>query len=374
MPQALDDSYGLPPQSSSAEIAAPELPYAPADPRGYRPRIGLVGCGGISTQHLRAYRAAGYDVAMLCDRLGARAEEARRKFYPGAAVCTDFRDVLRRDDIEVVDLATHPEVRAAMFQPAIEAGKHILSQKPFVTDIDFGLRVVEQAERRGVRLAVNQNGRWAPHWSWIRQAIAAGLLGEVRSVRTSVNWDHGWVAGTPFAEMQSLVLFDFGIHWFDIVTCFMGDRRPLRVFASTARAPGQAIAAPLLAQAVVAYDEAEAALFFDAHTRFGEEDATFVAGTLATASARGPDLNCQSVSFATAAGRTRPSLAGTWFPDGFHGTMGELLRAVEERREPANGARGNLRSLELCFAAVASAARGEPVAPGSVRRLADGRP
>jgi hypothetical protein len=49
--------------------------------------------------------------------------------------------------------------------------------------------------------------------------------------------------------------------------------------------------------------------------------------------------------------------------------MAELLLAVEQRREPSNSARDNLKSLALCFAACASARRGEPMVPGTVRRL-----
>ena len=71
----------------------------------------------------------------------------------------------------------------------------------------------------------------------------------------------------------------------------------------------------------------------------------------------------------TAAGVARPKLVGSWFPDGFHGTMAELLASIEEQREPMNSARNNLASLALCFAAVASAERGKPVVPGTVRKL-----
>ena len=127
----------------------------------------------------------------------------------------------------------------------------------------------------------------------------------------------------------------------------------------------------MLSQALVEYENGQAELFFDANTLFGEQDCTFVAGTRGTANSSGPDLNAQSVSLATAEGRARPVLKGQWFPDGFHGTMGELLCAVEEKREPLNGARNNLKSLELCFAAIASAALHEPVVPGSVRKLED---
>ena len=60
-------------------------------------------------------------------------------------------------------------------------------------------------------------------------------------------------------------------------------------------------------------------------------------------------------------GVARPALKGTWFNDGFAGTMGELLCAVEERREPMNSARGNLASLRLCLAAVRASRMGEIV-------------
>ena len=374
MPQEADDSYGLSAGSSRKEIPAPRLDYEPRDPASYRPKIGLVGCGGISVQHLRAYTAAGYDVAALCDRTEEKARVMRDKYYPSADVYGDWRKVIARGDIEVVDLAVHPEQRVDMIGAAIDAGKHVLSQKPFVTDLDVGQRLVEKAEKKGVRLAVNQNGRWAPHWSWIRRAIAGNLLGEVTSVRVAVNWDHNWIAGSVFEEIRFLILYDFGIHWFDIVSRFLHGRKPVRVQASAGASPGQRVRPPLLSQAIVEYDSGQASLFFDANTRFGEQDTTFVTGTLGTARSTGPDLNTQDVALATAQGIARPTLRGSWFPDGFHGTMGELLCAVEEKREPENGARENLASLAVCFAALESAARHAPVAPWTVRRLTDVTP
>ncbi|HEY9594026.1 MAG TPA: Gfo/Idh/MocA family oxidoreductase [Spirochaetia bacterium] len=369
MPQEANDSYGLAPESTRAEVPAPDLPYAPLDPARYRPRIGLVGCGGIAVQHLRAYSAAGYDVAVLCDRSPQKAVALRDRFYPGAEVCEDWRTLLRRGDIGVLDLAAHPEQRMEMFAPAIEAGKHILSQKPFVTDLDAGLAVAEMAEKRGVRIAVNQNGRWAPHWSWMRHAVTAGLVGDVTSVRAAVDWDHTWIKGSVFEEVPFLVLYDFGIHWFDIVSCFLSGRRARSVYASVARAPDQEVKPPLLSQVLMEYEGAQASLSFDASARFGEQARTYIAGTRGSVGSDGPSLNEQQVTLATAGGRARPSLVGAWFPDGFHGSMGELLRAVEEKREPENGARDNLESLALCFAALASARRREAVRPWTVRKL-----
>jgi predicted dehydrogenase len=355
--------------SRAGKIAAPNLPYKPRDPEKYRPAIGLIGCGGISKEHLTAYRAAGYHVAGLCDLILSRAAGRQAEFYPDAEVYGDYRDMLRRCDIDVVDIATHPPQRAAIIEDALTAGKHVLSQKPFVLDLDVGQRLADLADRRNLRLAVNQNGRWAPHFSYIGHAIQAGLLGQVAAAHLSVHWDHGWVKGTPFDNVKHLILYDYAIHWFDIVTSFMGRRRAKEVYATVARSPAQEARPPLLAQVTIEYDGGQASLVFDGDTRFGKEDRTFVAGPAGTILSVGPDARHQKITLHTAAGQTEPSLEGCWFPDGFHGTMGELLRAIEENRAPTNSARDNLRSLELCFAAVASAETGLPAVPGSVRRL-----
>ena len=148
----------------------------------------------------------------------------------------------------------------------------------------------------------------------------------------------------------------------------MDGRTPQRVYASAAQCPGQAVRPPLLGQAMIEYDGAQASLAFDACVRLG----CWIAPTSRAAAARcqhGPDPKHQTVTLYTPEGHATPKLEGQWFPDGFHGTMGELLSAIEENREPINSARNNLKSLALCFAAVASAERHEPVVPGTVRTL-----
>src|SRR6266496_701536 len=100
--------YGLAEVVATGTVAAPALAYLPPRPRAYRPKIGLIGCGGISEYHLRAYQALQLDVVALCDQSRERAEKRRAEFYPQATVTSDYRDVLRRDDIAIVDVATHP--------------------------------------------------------------------------------------------------------------------------------------------------------------------------------------------------------------------------------------------------------------------------
>ncbi len=353
--------YAISKTTQTRVVAAPRLPYRPLRPHSYRPRIGVIGCGGIIVTHLQAYRRAKYQVVAVTDRVIERAEKARDDFYPRAKVHESADSLLADPSIDVVDITTHPEDRVDLLYAAIRAGKHILSQKPFVTDLAVGRDIVEAARRRGVKLAVNQNGRWAAHVSYARQAIAAGLLGEVTSVDMQVCWDHNWVAGTPFDAIHHLMLYDFGIHWFDIVHCYLSPRQATSVFAAVCRTQSQRAKPPLSAQAVITYPQAQASILLRGDTRHGPEDRTVIVGTRGTLISRGPNINEQTVTITTERGQMVPRLTTRWFPDGFDGTMSELLCAIEEDREPSNSADDNLASLALCFAALESADRQQPV-------------
>lgn len=345
------------------------IPYRPQSPQHYRPNIGLVGCGGISHYHLRAYRAAGFNVTVLVDLDRSRAESRRNEFYPDAVATDDLQRIWQDDSIEVVDITTHPPERPPLIEKALRSGKHVLSQKPFVLDLDIGRELVEVAAKCDRYLSVNQNGRWAPHFSYARQVAASGLIGKVFGAHLSCHWDHRWVRGTPFEEVKHLVLYDYAIHWFDILRCFLPGRDAQRVFASTARAPGQDLKPNLLAQAVIEFADAQATLAFDACVPAGSQERTYLSGTEGSLTSVGAGNNEQELSVHVAEGSWSPKLSGMWFPDGFHGTMGELLCAIEEKRPSLLDARDNLESLALCFAAVESADTGLPIRPGAVRKL-----
>jgi len=351
------------------EVPAPELPYQPRGPRSYSPKIGLIGCGGITKSHLAAYKKMGWEVVALCDPRLEAAEERRDEYFPAAEVFTDHHRILSNEEIDVVDIATHPVARVPLIRDALEAGKHVLSQKPFVTDLEVGRELVELADDRGVKLAVNQNGRWAPYFSYIREAVKQGLLGEIVSVDTHIAWDHTWIEGTPFEKIHHIVLYDFAIHWFDIVTCLFGDRPATEVFARAERVVGQELEPPLGAHAVVRYDGGLASLVFQANTAFDPGESIVVTGTKGTIRGNGEVCKIKYLSFTNQKGRANVELEGLWFDDGFAGAMGELLCAIEEDREPENSASRNLRSLELCFAAVASADAGQPALPGEVFQI-----
>lgn len=349
---------------------APKLPYQPAKLRRYHPAIGLIGCGGISSAHLTAYKAAGYHVAALCDLIPERAEQRRAEFFPQAATYTDYKELLARQDIAVVDIATHPQDRQYLIPAALAAKKHVLSQKPFVLDLDLGRKFAALAKHQGVTLAVNQNGRWAPYFSYMRQAVNHGLIGETMAVHLACHWDHEWIKSKPFNRVYHCVLYDFAIHYFDMLACLMNGKEARRVMASLVYAPAQTAKPPLLGQVLVEYDNAQATLVFDACTKYGPVETAHVVGTKGTLQAAGAICDIKEVTLTTRRGvATTPRLDGAWFTTGFQGSMGELLSAIEQKREPVNNPLDNLRGLAICFAAVASAESGKPVEVGKARKV-----
>lgn len=363
------DTRGVSDPTPDRLIPAPELPYLPGNPKTYHPGIGLIACGDITSLHLKAYKAAGYNVVALCDPVSERCQHRQQEFYPEAAVYSDHHELLKREDIQVVDIAAHPAPRVQLIRDALEAGKHVLSQKPFVLDLNVGKKLVDLARKRNLKLAVNQNARWAPHISYIRHAVEAGVIGQVFAAHISVGWDHNWIVGREFEKIRHVILYDFAIHWFDMLTLYMGGREAKRVYASFVPSPSQQPKPALLGQALMEYEQAQATLTFDGDVKFGKQDRTYVAGTKGTLVSIGPNILEQQVTLYTSEGYATPSLQGNWFTNGFHGTMAELLCAIEENRQPRNSAETNLKSLALCFAAIASAEDHKPKVPGKVLRI-----
>jgi predicted dehydrogenase len=351
-------------------MRAPKLNYLPRGPRRRRQhRIGLIGCGGISLYHLTAAKSLGVEVVAMADVNLAAAEGRRAEFFPQADVYTDHHELLARDDINVVEIATHTAVRGPQIYDALKAGKHVLSQKPFTFDLAEARRLTNYAKRRGLRLGINQNGRWSPQFGALIAAKNQGLLGEVHSLDFSLAWDHTWTRGTPFENLHHLLLNDFAIHWLDATACVFGDRRPKSVFASAVKAPGQDMKPPMIANTTINYGDGLAMLGFSAYEGHDPREYMCCVGSKGTIRGIGNVNKITEIEFANAKGTVKIPLEGNWFPDGFRGTLGEFLRAVEEDREPSNSARNNIGTLELCFAVVASADTGQPVKPGTVKSI-----
>ena len=348
-----------------------ELAYSPRSLRGPHKGIGVIGCGGISARHLAAYKAAGYPVLALCDVEEKRAMARRDEFFPDADIYTDAAEMLRREDIDVVDIATHVDVRPSLVRMALKAGKHVLSQKPFVRDIAEGESLIAAAEEANRLLAVNQNGRWAPHFAFLLAAARAGIIGDVSSADFAVYWPHDLVveADPVFSNMEDLIIYDFGIHWFDVVAQLFAGAEPRSVMAYVGSVPGQRIPVPTNASVVIQYDRGQATLLFRGASHFAEAGSYRIEGSAGVIAHTGESLGGAAATVTTEAGVSTEQLTGTWWSRGMHGSMAELLAAVEDGESPSNAAASSIPGLRLCFAAVESSRTGRPVDPQTISEL-----
>ncbi|MFB4349921.1 Gfo/Idh/MocA family protein [Microbacterium sp. CR_7] len=336
----------------------------------HRLAVGLVGAGAIArSAHLPAYRDAGVPVVAVASRRVDAATALASDFDIGTV--HDSTDALLADPrVEVVDLATGPAGRIDLIEAAVRTGKHVLAQKPLVSseaELPRLREVLAEASARGVRVAVNQNARWAPAWRLATLLIRDGRIGQVVGVTHLHDKPLPPLVGTPFDEVPHMLLNDYLVHWIDITRCWLEGSRVVEVAATDHRVPAQPEEArnPWGADLrLVTSTGASASIRIagDARAR-GGGCPFWIHGTQGTL--RGSILlGSDRLSLDDGEAVTDFALEGQWFTDGFAGAMGELQSAVRDGREPENSASHVLATVRTTLAAVASAERGgTPVRP-----------
>jgi len=346
-------------------VTGPAVPDpAPRFPPGRPHRIGVLGAGRIAqSAHLPAYRRHGLHVTGVWSRSADTRATLRRDFPWVGRVYESAEALLADPEVDIVDLATGPEQRVEWLRRAVRAGKHVLAQKPLTFDLDGLMPVLEEADRRGLVVAVNQNGRWAPPWRLATLLVEEGAIGRVVGVTHLHDKPLPPIAGTPFDEIPHMLVTDYLVHWVDITRCWLVGTRARSVRAEDHRTPGQPAEAVNPWSATVGIDTAEGAgalLRVVGDVRTSTPGCPFwVHGTHGTL--RGSVLGRDLLELDTPEGVRPLPLTGAWFVDGFAGAMGELMCAVAEGRQPFNSARHNLATLRLVLAARASAEAGGAV-------------
>lgn len=279
-------------------------------------------------------------------------------------------ELLADPDVAVVDLATGPRGRVDLIEAAITAGKHVLAQKPLTTEdaeLPRLMEAVVEARARGLRLAVNQNGRWAPAWRLATLLIREGAIGDVVGVTHLHDKPLPPLVGTAFDDLPHMLLSDYLVHWIDITRCWLEGARVEAVWASESRVPAQPAAArnPWGADVRLRTGTgATAAVRIVGDARATSGGCPFwIHGTEGTL--RGSVLlGSDRLELDRDGEVTVFPLEGQWFTDGFAGAMGELLSAIAADGEPENSITHVLATARLGFAAVASAEQdGAPVHP-----------
>ena len=145
---------------------------------GKRLGVGVVGAGRWANwAHLPGWsRDERCEIVAICDREADRASAAAREF--GVPVVTgDYRELLKRDDIDIVDVVTGDSEHLEINVAAVEAGKHVLSEKPVAHDFRDVRRVADLAAEKGLKTKVGFTFRYSPAVRYLKNMIDSGSLG-----------------------------------------------------------------------------------------------------------------------------------------------------------------------------------------------------
>jgi predicted dehydrogenase len=203
-------------------------------------RVGLVGHAFMGAAHSQAWRTAPHffdlplrpELTALAGRDAARLREAAQRLG-WASTETDWRRLVERDDVDLVDVCTPGDTHAEIAIAALDAGKHVLCEKPLantVAEAEAMAAAAARAAARGVRSMVGFTYRRVPAIALARQLVAEGRLGTIRHVRAQYLQD--WIAD-PAAPMSwrlekdkagSGALGDIGAHIVDLTQHITGQR------------------------------------------------------------------------------------------------------------------------------------------------------
>ncbi len=188
-------------------------------------KIAIIGQGrsgrDIHGKFFRSEANTKYDVVAIVDALPERRERAKEEF--GCDVYADYKELLTRDDIDLVVNSSFSHQHASITKDLLEHGFNVVCEKPFAPNYEEGARAVLAAEKSGKMLNIFQQSRFAPYYRKIREILDSGLLGKPVQIaisfsgyarrwdwQTSLAYGGGNVRNTgPHPLDQALDLLDF---------------------------------------------------------------------------------------------------------------------------------------------------------------------
>ena len=207
-----------------------------------RIRIGFIGAGQIARQHLTRYATMAADVQVIAvaDVHEPTARSAAEQFGI-AHVFTDFRELLKRDDVDAIDVCVHNNLHRPATEAVLRAGKHAFCEKPMAGSYRDAAEMLATARETGKRLSIQLGKIFAPETRAAKELIDAGELGNVYHARSTGYRRRGrpYVDGygTPtFVQKRNAAggaLYDMGVYHISRILYLLGNPKVTRVSGKT---------------------------------------------------------------------------------------------------------------------------------------------
>jgi myo-inositol 2-dehydrogenase/D-chiro-inositol 1-dehydrogenase len=206
-------------------------------------RFGLIGYGAWGSHHARAIaQTAEAELTAIAAQSAATCEAARTA-HPNAAVYDDYRALLARADLDVVDVVLPSHLHYEGSRAVLEAGKHLLLEKPMALELAHCDALIDLARGRGKKLAIGHELRLSSLWGKVKEMVAGGAVGEPLYVLVEL-WRRPYRQGAQgwrydLSRVGSWILEE-PIHFFDLARWYLasaGDPRTVYACANS-RQPG----------------------------------------------------------------------------------------------------------------------------------------
>ncbi len=189
--------------------------------------IAVIGAGAIGLKHLEGF--SGHPAARLVAVAETSVErgQAAIEAFKVPTLVSDYREILNREDIDIVSIALPNYLHASVALEALEAGKHVVLDKPMATNADDAEKVAALARSKGLHLMVGQNQRFSLKAQTLKQMCLDGKLGDLYYAkatwlrRSGIPRIGSWFTSKQFAGGGCV--YDIGIHVLDLALHFLGE-------------------------------------------------------------------------------------------------------------------------------------------------------
>jgi len=203
-----------------------------------KPRIGVIGCGGIGRTHLKTYEALGIAPSALADSFPGALQEALENY--GGRGFADYRELIASGDVDAISVCTPPAFHREICITALQAGLAVLCEKPMAISLSDAEEMAQVAAETGNLLTLGFCHRFQPHVETLKELIVAGELGTVRMFRNRfagmmANAEQTWFSNPAVAGGGAM--FDTGVHSVDLFRHLIGDPVRVEALATTVKTP-----------------------------------------------------------------------------------------------------------------------------------------
>lgn len=201
-------------------------------------KVGIIGCGGIAIgKHMPSLaKLKNVEMVAFCDIEKDRAEEAAKKFgVKEAAVYADYKDLLKDKSIDVVHVCTPNKSHAEISIASLEAGKHVMCEKPMAKTAADARKMVEAARRTGKKLTIGYQNRYRADSLYLKKICEAGELGEIYMAKAHAIRRRAvptWGVFLNEEEQGGGPLIDIGTHALDLTLWTMNNYKPKSVMGN----------------------------------------------------------------------------------------------------------------------------------------------